>query len=262
MPVHAVPVWARLFQWLGALLFLCSLGYFLWSYMTTFGAPTAPTAPTGPATGGAATPSVAWNVMLFTLFALHHSVCARTPVHLWITRLVPASLERSTYVWIASLLLIAVCALWRPVPGVVWDADGTLRWPLRLLQIAGVWLTLRSAASLDIRELAGLADGVSVWPPGVRDNSAQVPAAVRAPAVEFTTTGPYGWVRHPIYAAWFLIVFAVAPMTMTRLTFAVVSCAYVLIAIPLEERSIRAGARHAYGRYEAQVRWRLLPGVY
>jgi len=187
---------------------------------------------------------VAWNVTIFTLFALHHSVCARTTVRHWIARLVPTSLERSAYVWVASLLLVAVCALWRPVPGVAWDAGETLRWPLRLLQIGGVWLTLSSAAALNVRELAGIA------------------GAAQPTAVEFRTTGPYGWVRHPIYAAWFLIVFAVVPMTMTRLTFAVVSCAYVLIAIPLEERSIRAASGQAYERYEAQVRWRLLPGVF
>ena len=170
----------------------------------------------------------------------------------------PASLERSTYVWIASLLLIAVCALWRPAPGVAWDVDGALR----LLQVGGVWLTLRSAAILDVRELAGLADAASVRPPSAQDDSARVLARAPPLDVEFRTAGPYGWVQHPIYAGWFLIVFAVVPMTMTRLTFAVVSGAHVLIAIPLEERSMRAGARHAYERYEAQVRWRLILGVY
>ena len=221
--------------------------------MTTFGTP---------ATGGAATAAVTWNVTLFTLFALHHSVCARTSVRLWISGLVPTSLERSTYVWIASLLLIALCALWRPVPGAAWDVSGTLRWPLRLLQVGGVWLALRSAATLDVRELAGVADSATVRRPSASDHSAQLLAAAQSPAVEFDTSGPYGWVRHPIYSAWFLVVFAVVPMTMTRLTFAVVSCVYVLIAISLEERSMRSRAKHAYGRYEARVRWRLLPGVY
>jgi protein-S-isoprenylcysteine O-methyltransferase Ste14 len=155
-------VGARLFRWLGALLFLCSLGYFLLSYMTTYGAPT---------TGGAASVAVVWNVTIFTLFALHHSVCARKPVRLWIARLVPASLERSTYIWIASLLLIAV---------------------------GGVWLGLRSAAILDVWELTGLADAGNVRPPSAQDNSSRVLAGTQPPAVEFTTTGPYGWIRHPI----------------------------------------------------------------
>lgn len=236
MRVHAAAPSAsgRLLTWLGAALFFVSIAYCVFSYVTTFGVPAA---------GRDRTPAVAWNVTLFTLFAVHHSVFARDRVRRWVTRLVPAPIERSFYVWIASLILIAVCALWRPVPGVAWDAEGMLLWALRLLQATGVWLSLRSVVILGIRELAGVTPLVAGGP-------------------EFKTTGPYGWVRHPIYTGWFLMVFAAAPMTMTRLVFAAVSGAYLLIAIPFEERSMRASAAGAYERYMAQVRWRLLPGVY
>lgn len=258
MSVHAAApqAFARLFAWLGAALFLVSLSYFLLSYVMTFGVPAA---------GSARAPAVAWNITLFTLFALHHSIFARPPVRLWVARLVPAPLERSFYVWIASLLLIAVCALWRPVPGVAWDADGMLLWALRLIQATGVWLTLRSAVILDIRELAGVPVRTPEdlgLPPPVQGDSGLAAGDLQVSEVEFKTTGPYGWVRHPIYTGWFLVVFAAAPMTMTRLVFAVVSCVYLLIAIPFEERSMRATAAGAYARYVAQVRWRLLPGVY
>ena len=239
MGVHAAapPASARLFAWLGVALFFVSLAYFLFSYVTRFGVPAA---------GRDLAPAVTWNVALFTLFALHHSVFARERVRRWVARTVPASLERSFYVWIASLIFLAVCALWRPVPGLAWQAEGMLLWALRLLQATGIWLTLRSAALLDIRELAGLRQMVA--------------GGGQASGPEFKTTGPYGWVRHPIYSGWFLMVFAASPMTMTRLVFAVVSCAYLLIAIPFEERSMRASA--VYERYMQQVRWRLLPGVY
>jgi len=51
-------------------------------------------------------------------------------------------------------------------------------------------------------------------------------------------------------------------MTMTRLVFAVVSCAYLLIAIPLEERTMRASPDGGYDRYMRKVRWRLIPRLY
>jgi len=231
------PIFARLVAWLGAALFFVSLAYFLLSYVTTFGVPAA---------GGDLADAVTWNVSLFTLFAVHHSVFARERVRRWLVRAVPPELERSFYVWIASLMFIAVCALWSPVPGTAWQAGGMVLWGLRLLQGAGIWLTLRSAAILDIRELAGIRRS----------------EGLQASGSEFKTTGPSGWVRHPIYSGWFLVVFAASPMTMTRLVFAVVSCGYLLIAIPFEERSMRASATGAYERYVAQVRWRLLPGVY
>ena len=219
---------------LGALAFFFSLAYFLFSYVTTFGEPAAD--------DGIAT-ALTWNVVLFTIFALHHSVFARERVRAAIASVLPQPLERSFYVWVASIMFIAVCALWRPVPGVAWRVDGPLVWGLRAVQAAGVWLTLRSAVVLDIRDLAGL-------------------RAAGGGAIEFRTSGPYGWVRHPIYTGWFLMVFAASPMTMTRLVFAVVSCAYLIVAIPFEERSMINAAAGAYERYRKQVPWRLVPRIY
>ena len=79
--------------------------------------------------------------------------------------------------------------------------------------------------------------------------------------MEFKTIGPYGWVRHPIYLGWMLLVFGVGTMTMTRLVFAVVSSVYILIAIPFEERTIRASSP-GYAEYMRRVRWKLVPHVY
>ena len=260
---------------LGAVLFFVSLAYFLYSYAVTFDVP---------APNGGAAAAITWNVALFTAFALHHSIFAREPVRRLVARTFPPPHERSVYVWIASLMFIAVCALWRPVPGLAWSVEGAWVWALRALQAAGVWLTLRSAVVLDIRDLAGLrrpdhlrqgyggppklhakAEGLRLPNDGVKtvaNDRLDTVAGDLEVSGPYKTTGPYGWVRHPIYSGWFLLVLAATPMTMTRLVFAVVSCAYLLFAIPFEERTLRAAGDGAYGRYMAQVRWRLLPGIY
>jgi len=232
----AAPAGARAVAWTGALFFFASLAYFLFSYSTVFGRP---------ASHGPRASAIAINVLLFTVFALHHSIFARERVRLAVARLVPSRLERSFYVWVASALFVAVIAWWRPVPGVAWAVSGPARWLLVAAQAGAVWLTLRSAAVLDILELAG-----------VRQLSP------RPGAPQFKTSGPYGWMRHPIYTGWFLMVFCAPTMTMTRLVFAVVSSAYLLIAIPFEERSLLHASGDAYRRYLERVRWRLLPGVY
>jgi protein-S-isoprenylcysteine O-methyltransferase Ste14 len=50
-------------------------------------------------------------------------------------------------------------------------------------------------------------------------------------------------------------------MTMTRLVFAVVSSVYLLVAIPLEERTLRAQS-DAYADYMRRVPRKLIPGLY
>jgi len=234
---------ARAFAWAGAVLFAAALAYFLFSYSLTFGEITEGTIAPG---------AIVFDIALFSVFALHHSIFARIPVRSSVRHIVPAKLERSVYVWVASLMLIGVCYGWRAVPGVLWQVSRPWSWSIVAVQLVGVWLTLRSAAVIDGLELAGVRQ--------VSTPNAQLPTP-KSEAFEFKTIGPYGWVRHPIYLGWILIVFSVGTMTMTRLVFAAVSSLYLVIAIPFEERTLRASAS-AYNDYISRVRWRLIPGVY
>jgi methanethiol S-methyltransferase len=228
---------ARLFAWMGAGLFVLSLGYFLYRYWTLYATPV---------DGSLRAAGVVWNVVLFSMFALHHTAFARERVRRWLAQAL-GRLERSFYVWVASLLFIAACKLWLPVPGTVWELNGILRTVLLAVHIGGIVVSVYSASLIDVWDLAGIR---------------QLDSVPESQTSEFKTRGPYGWVRHPIYLGWFLIVFGVGTMTMTRFVFAVVSCVYILIAIPFEERSIRLASRGAYDRYMKQVPRKLIPGVY
>ena len=248
-PGRAVTPTARLFAWVGAGLFVLSLGYFIYSYWTVFGRHT-----DGPLGVGV----VLWNVVLFSVFALHHTVFARERIRRALTQAL-GPLERSFYVWVASLLFIAVCRLWLPLPGIVWEIGGATRFILIFLQIGGITFSVYSAAAIDIWELAGIRQLNSQLR---SPNSQPLSMPNSQKEFEFKTTGPYGLVRHPIYLGWFLIVFAVGTMTTTRFVFAVVSCAYILLAIPFEERSLRRSSGGAYDHYVKQVPRKLLPGLY
>jgi protein-S-isoprenylcysteine O-methyltransferase Ste14 len=238
---------------MGAGLFVLSLSYFVYRYWLVFGTP---------AEGPLRTGVVVWNVVLFTVFALHHSVFARERVRRAITQRF-GPLERSFYVWLASLLFIAVCKLWLPLPGTIWEMSGVARIALLLLQIGGITFSVYSAAAIDVWELAGVRQlkAHRPTPPPSRPHT-EARFGETSPVFEFKTTGPYGLVRHPIYLGWFLIVFAVGTMTMTRFVFALVSCAYLLVAIPFEERSLRRSSNGAYDRYMQHVRRKLIPGLY
>lgn len=227
----------RTFAWAGATLFVCALLYFAWSYFVLFG---------HAAEGAGLWRPALIDVGLFSLFALHHSVLARSGAKAIVTRIVPSVVERPTYVWIASLLFIAACAWWQPVPGVLWQATGAAAWTLRALSLVGGWLTLQSAVMLDMFELAGTRGFMRP----------------RADAGEVKAHGPYRLVRHPIYLAWLFLVWSPATMNGTRLVFAAISTLYLVIAIPLEERSLLRSLGPAYAAYVAQVRWRMVPFLY
>jgi methanethiol S-methyltransferase len=185
------------------------------------------------------------NVALFTIFAAHHSLFARTGIKRWITLQVPPELERSTYVWVSSLLLILVCIAWRPLPGVAYAHHGIAALAHWLIVLAGFWLTFRSASVLDPLALAGIKQ-----------------ASRQEFTSEFKLVGPYYLVRHPIYLGWVLIVFGGPEMTWTRFEFAVVSSAYLVFAIPFEERSLVDAFGETYRAYQRQVRWKLVPLVW
>src|SRR5262245_1221996 len=85
------------------------------------------------------------NLLLMSLFAVQPSVMARPPFKRWWTRFVPVSIERSTYVLLASLVLILLFWLWRPIPQIVWQiTDPQIAMAVMALSFAGWLLVLVS----------------------------------------------------------------------------------------------------------------------
>jgi methanethiol S-methyltransferase len=236
--------------WAGTAAFAASLVWFLYSYQVRFGDPAVPTASGVPTASDSAAGAVLVNLLLFSAFAVHHSVLARTAAKQYVHALVPPELERSLYTWVASLLFAAVCWWWRPVPGTLYRLDGGARIVAYAIQFAGLALTIQASRLLDVLDLSGVR-------PVQRAANATPPRHV-----PLKTDGLYGFVRHPLYFAWALFVFAAPDMTATRFTFAAISTLYLALAIPLEERALVATFGGAYEAYRRTVRFRMLPGIY
>jgi protein-S-isoprenylcysteine O-methyltransferase Ste14 len=230
--VAASPL-GRAFVLAGALVFVVALATGTWRFIA-LGTPPAQ---------GPLVPGLLVNTLLFGIFALHHSLLAREPIKAAMARLVSPALERSTYVWVASLLFIAVCLAWQPIAGVGYRVPPPWAWLIGVVQLAGGVLTLDAARRIDVRVLAGLR------PEPVHDGT-------------LVARGTYRVVRHPIYLGWVLLVWAASDMTIGRLVFAAVSTAYLVIAVPFEERSLRRRFGPSYDAYRDRVRWRIVPGLY
>jgi protein-S-isoprenylcysteine O-methyltransferase Ste14 len=231
---------ATLLAWLGGAAFAVSLGYLVYFYAVVLGEPAG-------ATGREAARAATVDALLFAAFVLHHSLFARAAVKAWLVRRVPASLERTIYVWIASVLLLMVCLAWQPIGGMVYAPEGLVRWLLHAVQVCGGVLTAVATRTIDGLALAGIPQATSGGAP-------------RHDAI--SRAGPFGLVRHPIYLGWLLMVGAAPAMTANRLLFAALSIGYLILAIPWEERSLVAAHGDRYRAYRQTVRWRLVPGVW
>lgn len=186
--------------------------------------------------------AAAVNLGLLALFAVQHSVMARPWFKAWWTRLVPVAAERSTYVLFSSVALIALFALWRPIGGVVWDAQHPAAvWGLRALMTLGWLLVLVSTFLIDHFDLFGLRQ---VW--------LYLRGKPYTP-LRFRTPGPYARVRHPLYVGWLIGFWATPTMTAAHLLFAAVTTAYILAAIRWEERDLLEIHGRDYAEYRARV---------
>lgn len=162
------------------------------------------------------------NVALIALFGLQHSVMARQGFKRAWKRVVPEPAERSVYVLAASVALIILFAFWRPIEGTVWSVGGTAAYVLWALFALGWLIVLLSTFLINHFELFGLQQA---WFHARGRQTA--PPQFRQPLF-------YKYVRHPLYAGFFLAFWATPQMSYGHLLLALGMSIYMLIAIRYE----------------------------
>ncbi len=183
------------------------------------------------------------NFALIALFGIQHTVMARPGFKEKWTKIVPTSVERSTYVLISGLLLILLYWQWRPMTGqVIWEAEATwaqyLAW---VVFFGGFAIVLLSTFIIDHFDLFGLRQ---VWL-----NLRQKVYTNR----DFKVTFFYKFVRHPLYVGWIMAFWGTPRMTVGHLLLAVGMTAYILIAIRYEERDLVQILGDDYAQYREKV---------
>ena len=182
------------------------------------------------------------NIILLSIFAAQHSIMARPEFKRIWTRIVPAPVERSTFVLFSSLALILLFWQWRTIPDVAWDIRNPAgQYVLFALSVLGWLMVLLSTMLISHFDLFGLRQ-----------------VYLYARSEEYTPVGfkevfLYKIVRHPIMLGFIIAFWATPLMTYGHLLFAAVTTVYIVVAIQFEERDIQGVHGAEYDRYRSRV---------
>ncbi|PEN13320.1 hypothetical protein CRI94_10735 [Longibacter salinarum] len=189
------------------------------------------------------------NTGLLGLFAVQHSGMARSQFKEWWTRIVPPSVERTTYVLVASGVLALLMWQWRPLTGIVWEVEAG--WAETALWAGfglGWLIVLGTTFIISHWHLFGLKQVHSHY------------RKQEAPKPQFQVRSLYKYVRHPLYLGFLIAFWSTPTMTVGHLLFAAASTGYILVGATLEERDLIARFGERYRRYRERVPM-LLPGL-
>src|SRR5262245_42704412 len=138
--------------------------------------------------------------------------------------------------------MIALLALWQPMPMIIWDVHNEfVRGTLWFLFAGGWGLVLLATFLINHFDLFGLRQ---IW------------LHLRGREythLSFATPFVYNYIRHPLYVGWMTAFWATPTMTLGHLVFAAVNTGYMLIAIFFEERNLVQHHGKAYADYRQRT---------
>ncbi len=200
--------------------------------------------PKGISDGAATTPWIAIviDAGLVGLFGLHHSITARTSFKRWWTKIIPAPIERATYLYMTAIMTALLVTFWLPVPITVWQVHSDLAAGFMYAAYIAVWIMM-SAATFHFGHFNffGLEQA---W-----QNFRQSPPKTSSMTARYL----YALVRHPISLGWMAAPLVMPHLTVGHIVFAASTFVYIILATPFEEADLIDALGKPYIDYRKNV---------
>nr|ACD54688.1 putative S-isoprenylcysteine O-methyltransferase-like protein [Adineta vaga] len=193
---------------------------------------------------------LAFDALLYAIFAIAHTVFAQESVQAVITRyLLPKQTLRTAYCVMVSITVFVILGFWQHTHVQLWNWLPTT---MSLYQQQFVLLTIFTI--IHAPEFSGIKQlfsqtGTISCPFSTTTMSQQRTTGVHT----LVTTGLFRFCRHPLYLFTLLPLIITPTMSLDRLAFIVFTCVYDAIGIPIEEKKLVRFFGQSYIDYQQCV---------
>jgi protein-S-isoprenylcysteine O-methyltransferase Ste14 len=192
-----------------------------------------------------------FDCFLSLAFFLQHSGMVRKSFRRFLSRFIPEAYVSAFYAISSGIFLFVVVILWQGTSGTVATAEGALRLLMRAIfaaSLVGFYWGTKALGFFDPYGIRGILNRLRGKKPK---------------ETPLTISGPYRWVRHPLYFFVLGIIWSCPDLTFDRLLFNVLWTVWIYIGAFLEERDLVADFGEAYREYKRKVPmlipWRIHP---
>lgn len=185
-----------------------------------------------------------FNAGLCLIFFFQHSIMIRSRFKTWLEKLIPSEYHGAIYSIVSGIVLTVLIVFWQPsdryllsLPGYAKVFLYTLFFSTSLL----VLLSFKSVSQLDVLGIHSLRDKINGS------------TGIHAHKPKLVIKGPYRWVRHPLYLAAIIAIWASPHITQDRVMFNVLFTAWICAVVHLEEKDLIAFFGESYKDYQSKV---------
>ncbi len=182
-----------------------------------------------------------FDALLCLLFFSQHSIMLRKSVKNRLYSFIPQNSYPAFYSIVSGIAMWLMLGLWQTSSIKFYQLTGVSWGIVPVLFALSMGITMWTFIVLDFYDPFG----IKIQFLGMKKQ--------KPPQTSLAVKGPCRWVRHPLYLAALLIIWAAPELTADRLLFSLLWTGWIIIGTFLEERDLRNNFGDAYAIYQKSV---------